>query len=52
MKYGFWAIEEGSEVGSKRHIPEEIVTKRRQIDVLASQSQSVAEAIRSRGVTD
>ena len=30
----------------KRHKPEEIVAKLRQVDVLVSQGQSVAEAIR------
>ena len=32
--------------------PEEIVTKLRQVDVLTSQGQSVAEAIRSIGVSE
>ena len=36
----------------KRHKPEEIVAKLRQVDVLASQGQSVAEAIRSIGITE
>ena len=36
----------------KRHKPEEIVAKLRQGDVLVSQGQSVAEAIRSIGVTE
>jgi putative transposase len=31
----------------KRHKPEEIVAKLRQVDVLVSQGQSVAEAVRS-----
>ena len=31
----------------KRHKPEEIVAKLRQVDVLASQGQSVADAVRS-----
>lgn len=35
----------------KRHAAEEIVTKLRQVDVLTSQGKSVAEAIRSIGVT-
>jgi putative transposase len=52
MKYGFRAVEEGLEMGRKRHRPEEIVSKLRQVDVLASQGQSVAEAIRSIGVTE
>ena len=33
------------------HKPEEIVAKLRQVDVLVSQGQSVAEAVRSIGVT-
>ena len=36
----------------KRHTPEEIVTKLRQVEVLTSQGRSVAEAIRSIGVTE
>ena len=36
----------------KRHTAEEIVTKLRQVDVLTSQGTSVAEAIRSFGVTE
>jgi transposase-like protein len=36
----------------KRHKPEEIVAKLRQVDVLSSQGQSVAEAIRAIGVTE
>lgn len=35
----------------KRHKPEEIVAKLRQVDVLVSQGRSVAEAVRSIGVT-
>jgi transposase-like protein len=37
---------------SKRHKPEEIVAKLRQVDVLTSQGQSVADAVRSIGVTE
>jgi transposase-like protein len=36
----------------KRHTPEEIVAKLRQVDVLASQGQGVADAVRSIGVTE
>ena len=36
----------------KRHKPEEIVAELRQVDVLASQGQSVADAVRSIGVTE
>lgn len=35
----------------KKHKPEEIVGKLRQVDVLVSQGRSVAEAVRSIGVT-
>ncbi len=37
---------------TKRHKPEEIVAKLRQVDVLTSQGRSVADAIRSIGVTE
>ncbi len=37
---------------NKRHKPEEIVAKLRQVDVLTSQGQSVADAVRSIGVTE
>ena len=36
----------------KGHTPEEIVAKLRQVDVLASQGRSVADAIRAVGVTE
>jgi putative transposase len=36
----------------KRHQPEEIVAKLRQVEVLTSQGQSVADAVRSIGVTE
>ena len=36
----------------KRHKPEEIVVKLRQVEVLTSQGQSLADAIRSIGVTE
>ena len=36
----------------KRHTPEEIVAKLRQVDVLVSQGQGVADAVRSIGVTE
>ena len=35
----------------KRHKPEEIVAKLRQVDVLVSQGRAVAEAVRAIGVT-
>jgi putative transposase len=36
----------------KRHKPEEIVAKLRQVDVLVAQGQSVADAVRAVGVTE
>ncbi len=36
----------------KRHKPEEIIAELRQVDVLASQGQTVADAVRSIGVTE
>jgi putative transposase len=36
----------------KRHKPEEIVAKLRQVDVLTGQGTSVAEAIRAVGATE
>ena len=36
----------------KAHTPEEIVAKLRQFDVLVSQGQSVADAVRAIGVTE
>ena len=36
----------------KRHKPEEIVAKLRQVAVLASQGQSIADAVRTIGVTE
>ena len=37
---------------SKKHKPEEIVAKLRQVDVLVSQGHTVADAVRSIGVTE
>jgi putative transposase len=37
---------------SRKHKPEEIVTKLRQVEVLTAQGRTVAEAIRSIGVTE
>src|SRR5215203_2096404 len=39
-------------MGKKRHIPEEIVAKLRQVDVLVAQGTPVADAIRAIGVTE
>lgn len=36
----------------KRHSPEEIVAKLRQVDALTAQGQTVAEALRSIGMTE
>ena len=40
------------QIPTKRHKPEEIVAKLRQVDVLTSQGQRVADAVRSIGVTE
>ncbi len=37
---------------AKRHKPEEIVAKLRQVDVLTSQGQTVVDAVRAIGVTE
>ncbi len=39
-------------MGRKRHKPEEIVAKLRQVDVMTTQRRTVAESIRSIGVTE
>ena len=39
-------------MASRRHTPEQIVAKLRQVDVLTAQGTSVADAIRSIGVTE
>jgi hypothetical protein len=39
-------------MGRKKHKPEEIVAKLRQVDVLTAQGQGLADAIRSIGVTE
>jgi putative transposase len=44
--------EEDFRMSSKRHKPEEIVAKLRQVDVLVSQGKPVAEAVRSIAVTE
>src|SRR5919202_5407532 len=41
-----------TEMARKHHKPEEIVAKLRQVDVLVSQGQAVAEAIRAIGVSE
>jgi len=43
---------EDREMPRKRHKPEEIVAKLRQVDVLISQGQPVADAVRTIGVTE
>lgn len=39
-------------MGTKRHKPEDVAAKLRQVDVLVSQDQSIKDAIRSIGVTE
>src|SRR3712207_9319484 len=41
-----------TEMASKKHRPEEALAELRQVDVLVSQGQSVAEAIRAIGVAE
>src|SRR3954467_2581077 len=41
-----------TELASKKHKPEEAVAKLRQVDVLVSRGQSVADTIRAIGVTE
>jgi putative transposase len=57
LRYGFEPEEdrdgeEETHASRKRHTPDEIVAKLRQVDVLVGQGQAVAEAIRSIGVTE
>jgi hypothetical protein len=49
-----WLVEpeEDGPTSRKRHKPEEIIAKLRQVDVLVSQGQSVVDAVRSIGVTE
>src|SRR5919112_3706286 len=47
-----FGIKEDGSMPTKRHKPEEIVAKLRQVDVLTSQGESGAAAIRSIGVTE
>ncbi len=37
---------------AKRHKPEEVIAKLRQVDVMTAQGQSGADAVRSIGVTE
>ncbi len=37
---------------AKRYKPEEIIAKLRQVDVMTSQGQTVADAVRAIGVTE
>ena len=39
-------------MGIKRHKPEEIVAKLRQVDVLTGQGKSIAEAVKTIAVTE
>ncbi len=45
-------VPSASDMPRKRHKPEEIAAKLRQVDVLVSQGQRVADAIRQIGVTE
>ena len=50
--YGFRAWTRTDQMPKKRHKPEDIVAKLRQVDVLVSQGQNVADAIRSISVSE
>jgi len=43
---------EDGRMSRKRHKPEEIIAKLRQVEVLTGQGRAVAEAVRSIGVTE
>jgi hypothetical protein len=49
MSYG---IKEDQNIPRKKHTPEEIVAKLRQVDVHVSQGSPVADAVRQIGVTE
>ena len=49
MGYG---IKEDQNIPTKKHTPEEIVAKLRQVDVLVSQGAPVADAVRQIAVTE
>lgn len=44
--------DEDGQMGAKRHKPEDVVAKLRQVDVRFSQGRIVGDAIRSIGVTE
>jgi transposase-like protein len=48
----FLGIKEDQNMSRKKHTPEEIVAKLRQVDVLVSQGTAVADAVRQIGVTE
>ena len=52
LRYGSRELKEDGSMSRKRHTAEEIVAKLRQVDVLVSQGQAVADAIRAIGVTE
>ena len=51
LRYGSREPKEDGSMSRKRHRPDEIVAKLRQVEVLTAQGRPVAEAIRSMGVT-
>src|SRR5215207_8369175 len=52
LRYGSCEPKEDGPMSRKRHKPEEIVAKLRQVDVLVAQGTPVADAIRTIGVTE
>jgi hypothetical protein len=52
LRYGSREPKKDGPMSRKRHKPEEIVSKLRQVDVLVAQGTPVADAVRSIGVTE
>src|SRR5215207_1299604 len=52
LRYGSCEPKEDGPMSRKRHKPEEIVAKLRQVDVLVAQGTPVADAIRTIGITE
>ena len=46
------AMEEDREMALKRHKPDEIITKLRQVEVLRGQGVAMADAVRQIGVSE
>ena len=44
-------VSQGAEIAAKRDIPEDVVLKLRQVEVLQGQGTAIADAVRQTGVT-